>query len=255
MTPQSIDEIGSLGEIFSSFQGEGPLIGRRQIFVRTAGCNLGCTYCDSPRFRRDVEFCEVEDPPGSGLFRRAKNPVALSWTMAQILALWTVGTTSVSITGGEPLCQPDFVRALAMSCAAEGLPVYLETNGFSQNRFARLISWIDFAAVDIKLPSHRACPPEEWGQLVENELSCLRSASRAGVVTIAKAVILETTSLEEIEGLCSRLQGLDASLVLQPASGRGRPGPEKLMLLYEAASEHPGGVLVIPQAHKMMGVL
>ncbi len=255
MTPQSIDEIGSLGEIFSSFQGEGPLIGRRQIFVRTAGCNLGCSYCDSPRFRRDVEFCEVEDHPGSGLFRRAKNPVALSWTMDQILALWTVGTTSVSITGGEPLCQPEFARALAMSCAAENLPVYLETNGFSQNRFSSLISWIDFAAVDIKLPSHRACPPEKWGQLVENELSCIEGASRAGVATIAKVVILDSTSMEEIVGLCPRLEGLDVSLVLQPASGRGRPDPEKLMLLHQAASERLGEVLVIPQAHKMMGVL
>jgi hypothetical protein len=43
--------------------------------------------------------------------------------------------------------------------------------------------------------------------------------------------------------------------VLQPASGTQKPDPEKLMLLHEAASEHLGKVVVIPQAHKMMGVL
>jgi len=195
------------------------------------------------------------DPSVPGHFRQAKNPVTSSWTMEEILALWTLGTHSVSITGGEPLCQPEFSEALAMGCAAEGLPVYFETNGFSQSRFSRLIDWIDFAAVDVKLPSHRACPPGEWSRLVENELACIEGASRAGVVTVAKAVILDSSSPEEIENLCPRLEGLDVTLVLQPASGRERPNPEKLMLLHEAASEHLGKVVVIPQAHKAMGVL
>ena len=255
MTPQSIDEIGFLGEIFSSFQGEGPLIGRRQIFVRTAGCNLNCSYCDSPKFRRDVKFCGVEDPSVPGRLRQAKNPINLNWTMDQVLALWTIGTHSVSITGGEPLCQPQFVEALAMSCSEENLPVYLETNGFSRSRFSRLIDWIDFAAVDIKLPSHRACPTHEWSCLVENELACIEGACRAGIATIAKAVILDSTSMEEIEQLCRRLEGLEVAFVLQPASGKGKPVPERLMRLHEVASEHLREVVAIPQAHKMMGVL
>jgi 7-carboxy-7-deazaguanine synthase len=255
LIPQSIDDIGFLGEIFSSFQGEGPLIGKRQVFVRTTGCNLSCSYCDSPKFRRKVRFCEVEDPLVPGLFRQAENPVTSSWTMEQILALWAIGTHSVSITGGEPLCQPWFVEALAMGCAAENLPVYFETNGFSRSRFSRLIDWIDFAAVDIKLPSHRACSPGKWDRFVENELACIEGASRAGVITIAKVVILDSTSAEEIESLCPRLEGLEITLVLQPASGSQKPDQEKLIHLHEAASEHLGEVVVIPQAHKMMGVL
>ena len=255
MIPQSIDEIGFLGEIFSSFQGEGPLIGRRQIFVRTAGCNLSCSYCDSPVFRRDVAFCGVEDPMVPGLFRQADNPVTPAWTMEQISALWTKGTHSVSITGGEPLCQPQFAQALANCCAAEGRPVYFETNGFSKNRFSKLIRWIDFAAVDIKLPSSRATSKGRQGRLIENELACIEEASKRGVVTIAKMVILDSTSKEEIERICPRLEGMDVAVVLQPASGTERPGPEKLKNLFEAASERLGYVVVIPQAHKMMGVL
>lgn len=255
MTPQSINEIGFLGEIFSSFQGEGPLIGKRQVFVRTAGCNLSCSYCDSPKFRRRVKFCGVEDRSVPGCFRLAENPVTSSWTMEQILARWAIGTSSVSITGGDPLCQPEFALALAMSCASEGMPVYFETNGFSRSRFSRLIDWIDFAAIDIKLPSHRPCPSSRLSRLVENELACIEGASRAGIFTIAKVVILDSTSSEEIESLCPRLEGMEITLVLQPASGSEKPGQEKLIHLHEAASEHLGEVVVIPQAHKIMGVL
>jgi len=255
LIPQSIDEIGFLGEIFSSFQGEGPLIGRRQVFVRTAGCNLSCSYCDSPGFSREVPFCGVEDPSVPALFRQADNPVTPTWTMERVSALWTKGTHSVSITGGEPLCQPQFARALAESCAAEGRPVYFETNGFSKKRFSKLIRWIDFAAVDIKLPSSRATSKGRQGRLIEDELACIEEASKRGVVTIAKMVVLESTSKEEIARICPRLEGLDVLVVLQPASGLDRPGPEKLMDLFEAASEDLGEVVVIPQAHKMMGVL
>ncbi|MCR3883408.1 7-carboxy-7-deazaguanine synthase QueE [Methanotrichaceae archaeon M04Ac] len=255
MIPLYTDEVGVLAEIFSSFQGEGPLVGRRQVFVRTAGCNLSCSYCDSAKSRREVKFCEVERDPGSGLLLRRNNPVTSSWANEEILGLWASGTHSVSITGGEPLCQPEFAAALARCCAAEGLPVYFETNGFSERRFLRVVDRIDFAAVDVKLPSHRACPPADWLRLVENELGCIKAASRAGAVTIAKVVILESTPIEEIDRLCPRLEGVEATFVLQPASGIGRPSPEKLMLIHQAASEHRGDVLVIPQAHKMMGVL
>ena len=46
-----------INEVFSSIQGEGTLIGRRQVFIRFSGCNLDCNYCDTsksrdPSFRR-----------------------------------------------------------------------------------------------------------------------------------------------------------------------------------------------------------
>ena len=41
--------LAQLNELFNSFQGEGLYVGQRQTFVRFAGCNLACQYCDSPQ--------------------------------------------------------------------------------------------------------------------------------------------------------------------------------------------------------------
>ena len=40
-----------LSEVFSSIQGEGLYVGDRHLFVRFAGCNLNCQYCDTPDSR------------------------------------------------------------------------------------------------------------------------------------------------------------------------------------------------------------
>ena len=37
-----------ISEIFYSIQGEGELTGVPSVFVRTSGCNLRCTWCDTP---------------------------------------------------------------------------------------------------------------------------------------------------------------------------------------------------------------
>jgi 7-carboxy-7-deazaguanine synthase len=247
---------GTLGEIFSSIQGEGPLIGRRQIFVRMAGCNLDCRYCDTTEFRAPADVCMVEIPPASGRYRVIRNPLSPGKVLDEISNLRSPGLHSISITGGEPLLQPTFVRALANGCKEVGLEVYLETNGYSSEHFGTLAEVLDYAAVDIKLKSHGSCDPEAWPHLLENEIECLRIAGEKEVSSIAKMVILRGTKPEEIEAACQRLEGLDVFLSLQPASGAEKPSSRELLQLHEVASRHmdPEMVAVIPQAHKIVGV-
>lgn len=255
-TPQSTLE-GNVGEIFSSIQGEGPLIGRRQIFIRTAGCGLTCSYCDTIGFGKPVETCRIEYPPASGCFSVITNPISVKTVKEQILLLRSPGTHSVSITGGEPLCQHEFVGALADECRSSGIRVYLETNGYSLIRFEKVVDAIDFAAIDLKLPSHKACPDSKWPDLIENELACTRMSSKKGIYTIVKIVILSGTRASEVEDACLHLRDTDAFLVLQPASGTQKPKSIDLIHIQEVASRYldPDKVAVIPQAHKLMGFL
>jgi organic radical activating enzyme len=135
--------------------------------------------------------------------------------------------------------------------------MYLETNGYSASRFEEIVDAIDFAAIDLKLPSHKACPDSKWPDLIENELACTKVSSEKGVYTIVKIVILSGTQGSEVEDACLRLKDIDAFVVLQPASGAQKPKSIDLIRLLEEASRYldPEMVAVIPQAHKLMGVL
>jgi len=95
-------------ELFASIQGETSRAGLPTVFVRFSGCNLSCTWCDTPYARRE---------PGEDL--------APAEVLARVLAC---GLPRVCLTGGEPLLQPD-LPALVRSLLDEGLEVSVETNG------------------------------------------------------------------------------------------------------------------------------
>jgi len=97
----------TLSEIYRSIQGEGRHAGLPMTFVRFAGCNLNCTYCDSRHAR------------SGGI------PV----TPAKILdACLASPWRRVQLTGGEPMLQPE-VPALCTMLIDAKFAVILETNG------------------------------------------------------------------------------------------------------------------------------
>jgi organic radical activating enzyme len=82
-------------------------------------------------------------------------------------------------------------------------------------------------------------------------------SSEKGVYTIVKIVILSGTQASEVENACLGLKDIDAFLVLQPASGTQKPKSIDLIHLQEDVSRYldPDKVAVIPQAHKLMGIM
>jgi 7-carboxy-7-deazaguanine synthase len=98
-------------EMFASLQGEGIWLGVPSAFVRFAGCNLACTWCDTPYASR--EPLEYEDT-----------------SMEDILAFATsdAEVRHVVLTGGEPMLQP-LLPELTRQLKARGLTITIETNG------------------------------------------------------------------------------------------------------------------------------
>ena len=252
---------GHVGQIFNSIQGEGIYVGRRQVFVRFAGCSLDCRYCDTESFRQfRPSFCEVETKPGSMKIKRVKNPMNKSQVLLHVKRLTTPDTHSVSLTGGEPLNAGDFLTDIAKGCKQAGLATYLETNGASREAMKRVIKHINIAAIDIKLPEHLAVPARSWPGLLEQELSCIKLSLEEGVETFVKIVVLPQTSKKIVARVCKDLKKIgDVPLVLQPVTPSRRihsaPSMTQVYQLAQAAARSGiKEIAIIPQIHKLIGV-
>lgn len=97
-----------IAEIFTSLQGEGSTSGYPTVFIRLAGCNLRCTYCDTPASREGGEEMDVEHLKTQVINEKPQY---------------------ICITGGEPLLQKEEVHKLAQDLIAAGKKVSIETNG------------------------------------------------------------------------------------------------------------------------------
>jgi 7-carboxy-7-deazaguanine synthase len=239
---------GWLHEIFASIQGEGLYCGQRQTFVRLAGCNLDCRYCDTPASREpNPPTCRVEQSPGSGRFENVPNPLAVDIVLRRCR---TLGSVAVTLTGGEPLLQPEFAAALARALKQDGRQVHLETNGTLADGLGAVAPFVDVIAMDMKIPSAAGC--ELWDQ----HERFLDAAVGSDVLMFVKAIVAPEATESEIE----RCAGLIASrsrsipLVIQPVTGERPVAGLRLMRLQEVALAKLEDVRVIPQCHKVLGV-
>ncbi len=165
---------------------------------------------------------------------------------------------AVSMTGGEPLEQPDFVAAVSRAVRRNGLKVYLETSGLEVDGLVKVRPFVDVVAMDIKLPS--ATGQEPWD--VHREFLKWLVGRNAFV----KVVVDSPTPLEEIKAAVHLVAEVDRRFpfVLQPESmtylkeKSGREARDKLSRVLDQgqriALESLNDVRVIPQCHKIMRV-
>jgi len=241
--PSSAD----VSEVFSSIQGEGLYVGRRQVFVRFRGCTLRCAYCDTPESRRTGP-CRIETTAGSGEFLTVENPISSADLRAAVRGLaGQARHHSVSLTGGEPLLHADFL-AIWLASLGGGHRVHLETNGTLPNELEKIIGLVDVVAMDVKLPSITGQEPR-----YDDHLRFLQAAARREV--FVKAVFGEATPDSELDEVARIVCRVDPVLpvVLQPLTGNGRPSARRLLSAQERLSRKLPNVLVIPQMHKIIG--
>ena len=252
--PVTMNDQVQVSEIFSSIQGEGYLAGRRQIFIRLAGCNLDCSYCDTDHARQDS--CRIETGPGSTEFRRLPQPLQFGHLL-QIVQEWSTTLPgahhSISLTGGEPLMYAERLAGW-LPALRRVLPVHLETNGTMYLALTQVIDQVDYVSMDMKLPSTSGCTEHLWD--LHREFLRVSHGRNASV----KVVIGNATDLEEIEQVCSIISDVDrlTPLFLQPLSeADGGIGIRvaHMLRLQEAASARLPDVRVIPQMHRMLGAL
>jgi 7-carboxy-7-deazaguanine synthase len=118
-----------IAEIFRSLQGEGKNQGKPCLFIRLAGCNLNCHWCDTPHAQT------------SGM------EMNIDVILEQV---WRLNPPYVCITGGEPLLQADDLEPLLVSLHRRGTAIDIETNGTIN--FSRLQPYASIC-MDVKCPS------------------------------------------------------------------------------------------------------
>lgn len=222
-------------EIFTSIQGEGVFSGKRQIFVRFFGCNLSCNFCDTPQDPKDMREYSLQ-----GLFSDVTSKAGPK------------DVHSVSITGGEPLLQADFLRMFLPKLKQSGYKVYLETNGALPENLKKVIDYVDIVAMDIKLPSSTS-NIDLWKEHAE----FLNIAMKKQI--FVKIVVTSKTTLSDFNKAVFLVTERDPhiALVIQPVTSQKNTdcvNEKALSQFKNIASEHLRRVRVIPQMHKLYGI-
>ncbi len=228
-----------VSEVFSSIQGEGKLLGRRQIFIRFSGCNLNCNYCDTPESR----------DPDRGEY------ISTDELQGRVENLITPDLHSLALTGGEPLLHSDYLKEFLQNNSIDAL---LETNGSLPDELSKILDLIRYASVDIKLPEHEAVP--RWNSLLDNELKSINLLIEEGINTYCKLVVLPSTKIDTVDFIASKIvqeveNNSKLPLIIQPESPltNWQSKQDKLLEMSEKVGRYLD-VLVIPQVHKFLNV-
>ena len=187
-----------IAEIFYSIQGEGKLAGIPSVFIRTSGCNLRCSWCDTP-------YTSWE-------------PEGESMAIDQILdSIAQYASIYVVLTGGEPMIEPE-VTELTQQLKDNGYHITIETAATVWQDVT-----CDLASISPKLANSTPWEKEE-GRFAESH-----EKNRINLETILrfmkmpdyqlKFVVDHPDDIGEIDTIISQLGDVDTENVLLMPQG------------------------------------
>ncbi len=222
-------------EIFQSIQGEGKYVGVRQVFVRFFECNMHCVWCDTPASIGDTT--------------RNYKEFSLEEVFQQIQKQWR-DCHSVSLTGGEPLLQKDFIKELLPLMKKARMLAYLETNGILPESLEDIVDDLDIIAMDIKMPSST----KQKSYWKEHE-KFLKIALAKDV--FIKAVVSGDTEKSDMIKTIELVSNIDPTLhfIIQPNTFELKNGVMKKCLeFHDYSLKYLPNARVMPQMHKFMRI-
>jgi organic radical activating enzyme len=222
-----------INEIFYSLQGEGKYQGVPQVFVRFSGCSMRCSYCDTKHSEYNIYDSE-----------KILNEIKLAHGCNTV--------HSVSITGGEPLCQNDFLEEFLPILKKNGYKVYLETNGVLYDEVNNILAYVDIISMDIKLPSSTGDR-----NYFKEHIRFLENVSKKE--TFVKVVVTDKTSEDDFLKSVEIVAAVktDMNFVIQPATSFKKcncPAEAQLINFRNIALKKLNNVKILPQIHTILGI-
>src|SRR5260370_3753480 len=202
-----------IAEVFYSIQGEGSVVGVPSVFIRTSGCNLRCSWCDTAYTSWQPEGTDLE----------------LDQILDEVAAH---PARHVVVTGGEPMIAPDIV-ALTGRLRERGLHITIETAG---TVFAPVAC--DLMSISPKLANSTPDDPR-WGRQHER----LRIQPEVLAELMAryeyqlKFVIARPDDLDEVRSLVGSLGAERERVILMAEGTQGERLRERRLSVAELCQE------------------
>ena len=162
---------------------DGPGI-RTTVFLK--GCPLRCIWCHNPESQRT----EPERWPSGEEIGRTVTAQAVVEEVLRDRVFYDLSGGGVTLSGGEPLLQPDFTARVLMLCREQGIHTAVETSGCgSREALEKILPHCDLMLFDIKETNREKHLLYTGGDL-ERILENLRAVDRAGVPIVLRLPII-----------------------------------------------------------------